>query len=70
MKVAVKSVQTMAIEAGLPDSLVERHIDALCELVLRIRQKERKQCQNSIRRWYFDRSLNKPQLFEILEENN
>ena len=70
MKIAVKSVQVMSIEAGLPDSLVDRHIDALCELVLRARQKERTRCQNSVRKWYFDRSLNKPQLFEILEDHN
>lgn len=69
MKVAVKSVQVVAIESGIPDSLVERHIDALCEMVLRIRQQERKRCQNNIRKWYFNRALNKPQLFEVLEDS-
>lgn len=69
MKVAVKSVLTMAVEAGLPNSLVERHVDELCELVIRARQKERTLCQNNIRKWYFDRSLNKVQLFEILEDH-
>jgi len=69
VKVPIKSILTMAVESGLPDSLVERHIDSLAELVIRARQKERAHCQNSIRKWYFDKSLNKAQLFEILEDN-
>lgn len=68
MKIPVKSVQTLAIEAGLPESVVERHIDALCHIALAMRERERRWCKNRIRRWYFDKALNKPQLFEALED--
>jgi hypothetical protein len=68
MKIAIKSVQVMAADAGLPETLVDRHIDALCELALRLRTAERKVCQNKIRGWYNDRNLNRAQIFEILED--
>jgi hypothetical protein len=68
MEVSVKSVQIIATESGLPESLVERHIDALCTMTLRTRISERKMCLNKVRAWYFNRSTNKPQLFEVLED--
>ncbi len=68
MEVSVKSVQVIALESGLPESLVERHIDALCAMSLRTRLSERKTCLNKIRAWYFSKQVNKPQLFEVLED--
>jgi len=68
MKIAVKSVQELAIEAGLPESIVERHLDALCHIAIAMRERERRWCKNRLRRWYFDKALNKPQLFEALED--
>ena len=68
MRVVVKSVQVMAADAGLPDTLIERHLDALCEMALRLRAAERKHCQNKIRGWYNNHNLNRPQIFEILED--
>ena len=68
MRVSVKSVQVMAADAGLPDTLIERHIDALCGMALRLRAAERKHCQNKIRGWYNNHNLNRPQIFEILED--
>ena len=57
----------MAREAGLPESLVERHIDALCELALHIRRHERKQCINSVRGWVHDTNPAKGPVLDILE---
>jgi hypothetical protein len=68
VQVTTKSVQILAVEVGLPESIIERHMDALCQFALTMRERERKKCQNNIRRWYFDRALNKPQLFQILED--
>jgi hypothetical protein len=68
MKISVKSVQVMAADAGLPETLIERHMDALCGMALRLRAAERKLCQNKIRGWYNDRNLNKAQLFDILDD--
>jgi hypothetical protein len=68
MEISVKSVQVMALESGLPESLVERHLDALCTMALRTRISERKVCLNKIRAWYFSKQVNKPQLFEVLED--
>ena len=68
MEVSVKSVQVIALESGLPESLIERHIDALCTMSLRTRLSERKVCLNKIRSWYFNKQINKPQLFEVLED--
>jgi hypothetical protein len=68
MEVSVKSVQIIAMESGLPESLVERHIDALCTMSLRTRVSERQMCLNKVRAWYFNKDRNKPQLFEVLED--
>lgn len=69
MKISVKSVQVIAMESGLPESVVERHIDALCTMSLRTRISERKVCSTKIKGWYFSREKNKPQLFKVLEDN-
>jgi hypothetical protein len=66
MKITVKSVQAMAIEAGLPDSVVERYIDSLCELVLRARKKERRQCVNNLRGWAHTPTNTRPPLHDLV----
>ena len=69
MKVTVKGVARAAAEAGLPESVVDRHMDALINYTLLIAKRERKRCQQSIRAWYFNQSKTKPQLFDVLGEN-
>jgi hypothetical protein len=67
MKISVKSVQTMAADAGLPESIVDRHLEALCEMILRARTQERKTCINNIRGWFHKPSSRKPPLHDLLE---
>ena len=69
MKTSVKSVQVIALESGIPESIVERYLDNFCTMTLRIRKSERRICLNKIKAWYFNNSKNKPQLFEILDED-
>jgi hypothetical protein len=69
MQVSVKSIRVMASESGLPESLVERHLDALCALSLRTRASERKLCLNKVKAWYFSSAKNKAPLFEVLNDN-
>jgi hypothetical protein len=69
MKVSVKSVQVIAMESGIPESVVDRYIDALCMMTLRVRKSERRVCLNKIKAWYFNSSKNKPQLFDILNDD-
>jgi len=66
MKVTIKSVQTTAADAGLPESIIERHIDALCEMVLRAKTQERKSCINNLRNWFHQKD-SKPPLHDLLE---
>lgn len=67
VEIPVKSVQAIAQASGLPDSLIDRHLDSLCEMALRCKALERKQCKSRIRAWYFNKEVNKPQLFEVLD---
>ena len=65
--VAVKSVQVMAVDAGLPESIVERHIDALCEMILRAKTQERKSCINKTRSWFHTATKFRPPLHDLLD---
>lgn len=68
MRVTTKGVSRLAIEAGVPESTIERNIEALTTLTLLIAKRERKTCKQAIRAWYFDKSLGKPPLFDVLED--
>lgn len=68
MRVTTKGVSRLATEAGLPESMVDRHMDALISLVLMTAKRERKICKQAVRAWYFDKSMGKLPLFEVLED--
>lgn len=68
MRVTTRGVTKLATEAGVPESVIERNIDALTTLTLLIAKRERKICKQAIRAWYFDRSMGKPPLFDVLED--
>ena len=70
MRVTVKGISRIAAEAGLPDSVTERHIDALINFAGTVANRERKLCKNAIRAWYFDKNVSKVPLFEVLNEEN
>ncbi len=68
MRVTTRGVSRLAIEAGIPESIIDRHSDSFVTLALLIAKRERKICKQAIRAWYFDKSLNRPALFDVLEE--
>lgn len=68
MRVTTRGVARLAIEAGMPESVIERNIESLATLALLIAKRERKICRQAIRAWYFDKSMGKPPLFDVLEE--
>jgi len=70
MQISVKSIVDLANEAGLPQSLIDRHMDALTHFALRLRMAERRRCRNQLRNWTIDKSLNKPPLLEALAEHD
>jgi len=67
MKVTTKSVITMALDAGLPESLIDRHLDSLCEFALHVRKHERKHCYNKVRGWVHDTNPAKGPVLETFE---
>lgn len=52
IEVPVKSVMRLASDAGLPESVIERHFDSLSEIILRAKMQERKKCINTMRGWF------------------
>ena len=70
MKISVAAVKRLCQDADLPAELVERNIDAMCFLVMRVAQWQRKKDVSRIRGWWFDKSPNKTPLFEVLLEES
>jgi hypothetical protein len=70
MRIATKSVERLARDANLPEELIARHMDELCEFVFRVAKRERKFCQNKIKAWYFNKNLGKSPLFDVLNEDD
>ena len=68
MRVTTRAVSKLAVESGLPEAIVDRHIDALITYTFNVAQRERKLCRNAIRAWYFSKDITKPQLFDVLDE--
>ena len=67
IEVSVKAVKVSAEDAGLPESIVERHMDALCDMALRMKATERKRCKNRIRKWLHEHPLTRDDITTILD---
>lgn len=70
MRVSTKSVAQLARDVKIPEEIIERHMDELCEFVFRIAKRERKFCQQRIRTWYFDKNMGKSPLFDVLTDED
>lgn len=68
MRATTRGITRLAQEAGLPDSVIERHIDSMITFALTVAKRERKICKNAIRGWYFSSNVAKPPLFDVLDE--
>jgi hypothetical protein len=66
--ISTRSVVAMAAEAGLPESIIDRHLDSLCSFALHLQKQERKRCAHKIRGWQHDFSPGKGPVTDILEE--
>lgn len=70
MKIATKSVITVAEQAGLPPHVIDRHLDELTFFALRLRKAERKVCQNRVRGWALSNNPAKGPVTMALEEHD
>jgi len=68
MRVTTRAVSKLAVESGVPEAVVDRHMDALVTFVFNVAARERKLCRNAIRAWYFSKDITKPQLFDVLND--
>ena len=69
MIIKTRSVRQIAKDSGLPEEIIERHLEALCEFTFRIAKRERKFCRDKIRAWQFSRDIGKCELFKVLDED-
>jgi len=67
MRVATRAVKDLAREAGFPEEMIERHLDAMIEFTFKISGRERKHNLQKLRAWYFNKNPNKPTLFEVFD---
>lgn len=68
MRVTTRAVAKLAVESGIPETVVDRHTDALITFVFNVAKRERKLCRSAIRAWYFSKDITKPQLFDVLND--
>ena len=68
MQLPTAAIRQYARDAGLSDAFLVQHQDLLEAFALRVASGQRKKDQQRIRAWYFDKSLNRPALFDVLEE--
>lgn len=69
MIIKVKSVRQLAQDVNIPEEVVERHMDALCEFTFRVAKRERKFCRDRIRAWQFSKDIAKCELFKVLDDD-
>jgi hypothetical protein len=69
MRVTTAKVRKLSRECDIPEDVIERHMDQLLELVFRTAKRQRNMCANKIKAWYFSHDMTKPQLFEVLTDN-
>lgn len=67
MRIATRAVKDIAREAGFPEEIVERHIEALTQFTFRIAARERKFNLAKLKAWYFNKNPNKSTLFEVFD---
>jgi len=67
MRATVNGITRAALAAGLPESVVERHIDSLIAFALEMAKRERNVAKRTVRAWYFSKDAAKPRLFELFD---
>lgn len=68
MKATIKGITNLATACGIPESVIDRHINELITFALEVAKRERKLSKRVIRAWYFNKDLTKPPLFDILND--
>jgi hypothetical protein len=49
------------------EGFMQQHQDMIESFALRVASAQKKKDQQAVRAWYFNKAMNKPQLFELLE---
>ena len=68
MRVTTNGVRRLAVEAGLPESVIDRHLDNIVSLVLLSARRERKNCKQAVRAWVVNKNPTKPRLLDVLKD--
>lgn len=68
MKVTPKAVRDLSKNSGLPEELIERHIDELINFTFAVAKRERKQCRQVVKKWLHVGGVIKPDLLTYLTE--
>lgn len=68
MRATVNGITRAALEAGLPESVIDRHINALVSFAMEMANRERNVCKRAVRAWYFNKDPAKPRLFDVLND--
>lgn len=67
MRVTIRAVKDLARNAGVPEDIVERHIDALIAYTFTVAVRERKACRREVREWIYTDDPSKPELKDLLK---
>lgn len=68
IRLPTAAIRQYARDAGINDGFLTQHQDMLEAFALRVAAGQLKKDKQKIRSWYFDTSVTKPQLFELLDQ--
>lgn len=63
----VAAIRQYARDVGMNEGFMQQHQDMIESFALRVATAQKKKDQQAVRAWYFNKAMNKPQLFELLE---
>jgi hypothetical protein len=66
MRVTIRSVKDLALNSGIPEEIVLRHIDAFTNFTFAVAKRERKYCRKKILQWVHSGEIVKPRLTDVL----
>jgi len=67
MRVTTKSVKQLALNAGMPQEVIDRFLDELINMTFVVARRERKHCYKQIKEWVHSGDVIKPDVQDVLK---
>ena len=68
ISIPTAAIRQYARDVGMHEGFMQQHQELIEAFALRVAYAQKRKDQHAVRAWYFDKAVNKPQLFELLDE--